>query len=111
MSLLSSITETKRLGMSVEDAVKLCAKAINGNKGYTLKNIDIENGSVVCEYTKGLFKFFQQGGNVYQITFVFNDDRAGGTICTGRIYNEYNQNNPVAIPVAKKMLKSAMELL
>jgi len=111
MSFFDKMVETKRLGMSVKDAVVMCAKAVNESPKFTLEEMDEENASVRCVYSNGIFKYTQQMGNVTRVTFVFNDDGNGSTICTGRIYNEYNDGNVLLKSFYHKILLAAMQLV
>lgn len=111
MNVFDKISETKRLRMSVNDAVVMCAKAVNESPKFTLEEMDVENAAVRCIYTRGIFNYTALMGADYRITFVFNDDGNNGTICTGRIYNEYNKDNILGKPFFRKILSAAMELI
>lgn len=121
-SAYDKFTTTKHLGLSVNDAVLKCAKAINESPKFTLEEMDVEGGIVKCLYTFGLNKYYDpehpERGTPNSITLVFNDDGSGGTVCTGRIYNEYVDKYTIcssfaiklAAPTIKKMLAAAMDL-
>ena len=120
-SAFDKFTTTKHLGLSVNDAVLRCAKAINESPKFTLEEMDVEGGVVQCLYTWGMAKYYDperpDRGTPHRITIVFNDDGSGGTVCTGRIYNEYVDKNELSIsiklaaPIYKKILAAAMDFI
>ena len=108
---LRDLTQTIELGMEVENAVKLCAKAINSTKGYRLKEYDVENGIITCFYEKGTIKFYVDETDACKITFMFHGNGHGGTFCTGSISYKGYEYNLIAVRMLRNSIKDIFKPL